>query len=148
MGLAEYKKKRKFKKTSEPRGRLSKKDKNRFVVHDHFAQKAGHHHDLRLQEKGVLKSWAVPKGVPQKKGLKRLALQTEDHPVEYFDFQGKIPKGQYGAGKVEIFDKGKYEMLQEKKDRLSFSLKGKKLKGDYHLIKTKRKNQWLIFKSK
>jgi DNA ligase D-like protein (predicted 3'-phosphoesterase) len=147
MSLEEYRKKRKFKKTSEPRGKISSKEKNRFVVHSHFAKKAGHHHDFRLETKGVLKSWAVPKRVPELKLVRRLAVATEDHPLEYISFQGKIPEGQYGAGLVKIFDKGTYDLLNKDKDRISFRLKGKKLKGIYHLIKTKRSKQWLIFKS-
>jgi DNA ligase D-like protein (predicted 3'-phosphoesterase) len=125
-----------------------KASKNRFVVHSHFAEKAGHHHDFRLEMKGVLKSWAVPKGISEKEGIKRLAIRTEDHPVDYIDFQGKIPKGLYGAGTVEIFDKGEYELKERKKDRIVFRLKGKKFKGYYCLVKIGKDKQWIIFKMK
>ncbi len=144
MALREYRKKRKFSKTSEPKGNFAKESQSRFVVQEHWA--SHHHFDLRLEMDGVLKSWAVPKGVPKKKGIKRLAVAVEDHPVDYINFEGKIPKGQYGAGVVEIFDRGTYELKEKKKDKLSFKLKGKKLKGEYHMVKIDD-SQWLIFKS-
>lgn len=147
MGLKEYRQKRKFVKTPEPKGKILKRKQNRFVVQEHWA--THHHFDFRLEMEGVLKSWAVPKGLPEKKGIKRLAIQVEDHPIDYINFQGKIPKGLYGAGKVKIYDKGTYELINKTKDRISFKLKGKKLKGDYHLIKTKiAKNQWLLIRTK
>jgi len=145
MSLEEYRRKRKFNKTPEPKGKIGKVSKNRFVVQEHHARHL--HWDFRLEMEGVLKSWAVPKGVPEKIGIKRLAIQTEDHPVDYINFEGKIPEGLYGAGTVKIFDKGKYELIEKTKNRITFELKGKKLKGEYNLIKFKgRKNQWLLFK--
>lgn len=148
MTLKEYWQKRKFEKTPEPKGKILKTKKNRFVVHDHFAERARHHHDLRLEMERVLKSWAVPKGVPEKIGKKVLAIQTEDHPIDYIDFKGEIPKGLYGAGIVKIFDKGKYELIEKTENRIIFELKGEKLKGNYSLIKFKKPNQWLLFKTK
>jgi DNA ligase D-like protein (predicted 3'-phosphoesterase) len=98
---------------------------------------------------GVLKSWAVPKLVPEEKGIKRLAVQVEDHPIDYIDFKGIIPKGEYGAGEVKIFDKGNYKLIEKDENKIVFKLKGKKLKGIYTLLKLKgKKNQWLIFKTK
>ena len=145
MTLKAYRKKRQFTKTPEPKGRLAKSGKDRFVVQEHWA--SHHHFDFRLELEGVLKSWAVPKGLPEKKGIKRLAVQVEDHPLDYINFQGQIPKGLYGAGKVKIYDKGRYELIEKNKSRISFNLKGKKLKGRYYLIRTKLgKNQWLLIK--
>ena len=149
MTLKKYQQKRKFEKTLEPRGRIEKSRKNRFVIHDHFAKKAGHHHDLRLEMEGVLKSWAVPKGVPKKIDIKRLAISVEDHPISYINFFGIIPQGCYGAGRVKVFDKGKYELIERSKNKILFNLKGKKIKGNYCLINLKgRKDQWLLLKTK
>ena len=156
MTLKKYQVKRKFDKTPEPQGKIVKNGKNRFVVQEHWA--SHHHFDFRLEmpssakategkEGYVLKSWAVPKGLPEKKGIKRLAVQVEDHPVDYINFEGEIPKGLYGAGKVKIYDKGKYKLIDKTKDKISFTLEGKKFKGKYHLIKTKLgKNQWLLIR--
>jgi len=160
MPLEKYHKKRKFGKTSEPQGSIrSAKGKNRFVVQEHHASHL--HYDFRLElpeewESGsvVLKSWAVPKGVPVKSDIKHLAIQTEDHPVEYIDFKGIIPEGNYGAGKVKIWDSGRFRKLKVESEKskvkiLEFELIGKKLKGDYVMIKTRyglNKNSWLIFK--
>jgi len=146
MPLEKYWKKRKFDKTPEPKGKILKTSKNRFVVHDHCALKAGHHHDFRLEMEGVLKSWAVPKGVPEKKGKCVLAIFTEDHPVSYFNFEGEIPEGCYGAGVVKIFDKGTYKLIEKTENKIVFELKGKKLRGRYTLLKFKKPNQWLLFK--
>jgi DNA ligase D-like protein (predicted 3'-phosphoesterase) len=148
MPLKEYWEKRKFEKTPEPKGKILKIEKNRFVVHDHYAEKAGHHHDFRLEMEGVLKSWAIPKLIPEKVGIKRLAVRVEDHPIEYYSFSGTIPKGLYGAGIVKIFDKGNYELIEKNENRIVFKLRGKKLKGEYTLLKFKTPNQWLIFKTK
>ncbi len=146
MSLKEYWEKRKFKKTSEPKGKIFKVSKNRFVIQEHWA--TSHHFDLRLEIKGVLMSWAVPKGVPRKKGIKRLAIRTEDHPLEYINFEGEIPEGNYGAGIVKIFDKGKYKLIKKTKESIVFKLGGKKLKGNYSLIKMKNsEKQWLLFKT-
>jgi len=147
MALKKYQAKRKFTETPEPRGKVAETGKNRFVIQEHWA--SHHHFDFRLEMKGVLKSWAIPKGVPEKKGVKRLAVQVEDHPVDYINFEGKIPEGLYGAGRVKIYEKGKYELIDKTKDKISFILRGKKLKGEYHLIKTKLgKNQWLLIRTK
>lgn len=116
---------------------------SRFVVHKHQATHL--HYDFRLELDGVLKSWAVPKGPPTEAGIRRLAVEVEDHPLSYIDFEGIIPEGFYGAGKVEIWDKGKYELLERKPAQLTFTLQGNKLKGDYVLIQLKGKN-WLLFK--
>ena len=121
-----------------------KTSKNRFVVQEHWA--SHHHFDFRLEMDGVLKSWAVPKGVPEKKGKRVLAIQTEDHPVSYLNFEGEIPEGCYGAGIVKIFDKGRYELIERTENKIVFELKGKKLKGKYILLKFKKPNQWLLFK--
>jgi len=141
-----YHQKREFQKTPEPKGKVLKVSKNRFVVHDHWALRAGHHHDFRLEMEGVLKSWAVPKGVPEKKGKRVLALETEPHPVSYLNFQGKIPPGCYGAGVVKVFDKGTYKLIEKTKNKIVFELIGEKLSGIYCLIRLKGKNQWLLFK--
>src|SRR3977135_4464344 len=106
MALAEYARKRDFKKTAEPKAALGNKIGNRFVIQKHAASHL--HYDFRLEINGVLKSWAVPKGVPFAKGEKRLAVQVEDHPVSYINFEGTIPKGQYGGGTVMVWDKGTF----------------------------------------
>lgn len=145
MTLEEYWRKRNFQKTPEPKGKVYSKSENRFVIQEHWA--SHHHFDFRLEMEGVLKSWAVPKGLPEREGIKNLAIQTEDHPVSYIDFEGEIPKGCYGAGIVKIYDKGKYDLLEKRKDRILFNLKGKKIKGRYLLLRMKRgKNLWLIMK--
>lgn len=152
--LKKYLKKRKFDKTPEPKpGKIKKRlDKKRiFVIQKHAARNL--HYDLRLEIGGVLKSWAVPKGIPEKSGIKNLVIQTEDHPLKYAEFKGRIPKGEYGAGTVKIWDKGQFELLKGavEKRYLQFKLAGDKLKGVYNLIKFKRedkKNMWLIFKAK
>ena len=150
MVLEKYQAKRRFKKTPEPQGRGLKVSKNRFVVQKHSATHLHYDFRLELPEKFkaggvVLKSWAVPKGIPPKAGLKHLAVLVEDHPVNYLNFSGIIPKGHYGAGKVEIWDKGKFKLLALTSKSLKFELKGKKLKGGYVLFNFKGKN-WLIFK--
>ena len=119
---------------------------SKFVIHKHFASHL--HWDLRLEMGGVLKSWAVPKEPSTKKGIKRLAIQVEDHSLNYADFEGEIPEGNYGAGKVEIWDNGTYKLEEIKKDKIVFDLHGKKLKGKYVLVKInygKNKNSWLFF---
>ncbi len=145
--LDEYAKKRDFNKTPEPTG--SKKDdmsSRIFVVQEHDASHL--HHDLRLEKDGVLKSWAVPKGIPEKQGLKRLAIQTEDHPLEYGKFHGTIPKGQYGAGTVKIWDNGRLAIRKWEEGKIEFSLQGKRLEGDYVLVRFKRggEKNWLLMK--
>ena len=157
MALDDYKNKRKFDKTPEPKAALGKEDLNRFVIQRHQARRL--HYDLRLEMEGVLKSWAVPKGPSLNPKDKRLAIMTEDHPVKYLDFHGTIPKGNYGAGVMDIWDSGTYEVLkseqgnnpiaQLKKGDLKIEFHGKKLKGAFALVHTQRgeeKNQWLLIK--
>ena len=148
MPLSEYEKLRDFAKSPEPRGSGKQSAGNIFVVHEHDAMHL--HYDLRLEMGGVLRSWAVPKEPPEKEGIKRLAIQTEDHPLEYADFEGIIPEGMYGAGTVRIWDKGEFILESEKDNELLFELKGRKLTGRYALIKTrfKGKDSWLFFKRK
>ena len=120
--------------------------KMRFVIQKHHATRL--HYDFRLEMDGVLKSWAVPKGVPETQGIKRLAVEVEDHQLDYIDFEGEIEEGSYGAGKVEIWDNGTYILEEDVKGKkIVFALQGKKLKGNYALIHTKDKN-WIIFKRK
>ncbi len=162
MSITLYKKKRDFKKTTEPKGKTATDTKLSFVVQRH---KASHlHYDFRLEMNGVLKSWAVPKGPSMNPGDKRLAMMVEDHPYDYKDFEGIIPEGNYGAGIVEIWDKGSYsdiensgkniaekKLLKELKEGgLKFTLKGKKLKGEFALVKMKNTedNTWLLIKHK
>jgi DNA ligase D-like protein (predicted 3'-phosphoesterase) len=116
---------------------------NSFVVQEHHATRL--HWDFRLEMDGVLKSWAVPKGVPTELGVKRLAVQVDDHPLSYFDFEGRIPKGEYGAGTVKVWDKGLYVLTLRETRKLHILLKGRKLEGDYRLINFKDKN-WLIYR--
>lgn len=149
MTLKEYKKRRDFSKIPEPSGSVKKgKGKLIYVIQKHHAKRL--HYDLRLEIDGVLKSWALPKEPPTKEGVKRLAVQTEDHPMDYASFEGKIPEG-YGAGTVKIWDKGSYEMINHKDYKLIVKINGKKLKGDYVLLRIRlkeQKNNWLFFKKK
>ncbi len=110
-----------------------------FVIHEHFAK--NHHFDLRLEMDGVLKSWAVPKGLPDKKGDKRLAIEVEDHPIQYADFQGKIPEGQYGAGEVRIWDKGTYSIIEKQPGKILVHLKGGRVDADYAIIVFRKEDQ-------
>jgi DNA ligase D-like protein (predicted ligase)/DNA ligase D-like protein (predicted polymerase)/DNA ligase D-like protein (predicted 3'-phosphoesterase) len=139
--LETYAKKRDFQKTPEPSGVLKESVGNNFVVHRHHASRL--HYDLRLEQDGVLKSWAVPKGLPPYPGVKRLAVQTEDHPMEYLKFDGKIPKGQYGAGEMWIYALGKYQITKDKKDGFYFRLSSKEVNGEYRIHKMKEK-EWLL----
>jgi DNA ligase D-like protein (predicted 3'-phosphoesterase) len=148
MSLLQYKKKRNLKISKEPSDKIkiSKSPSKIFVIHEHHASHL--HWDLRLEYDGVLKSWAVPKIPPTEKNVKRLAIQVEDHPIEYAKFHGIIPEGNYGAGEVKIWDSGKYNLLEKNSKKIIFELHGKKLKGKYCLIKTNYENKksWLFFK--
>src|SRR3954463_4935685 len=157
MGLAEYKKKRDFKVTAEPSGKpLPKLVKGacRFVIQKHDASRL--HYDFRLEMDGVLKSWAVPKGLPWEKGEKHLAVEVEDHPVEYATFEGIIPQGQYGGGTVMVWDRGQYHVYGEdpvkalRDGRMHIVMDGEKARGEWSLIRTRMeagKPQWLLLKS-
>lgn len=152
MPLKKYVAKRSKEKTPEPFG-VVKKGKEVFVVQEHHAQNL--HWDFRLayKEDGgwVLKSWAVPKQPPLKHGIRRLAVQVEDHPYKYKDFEGTIPEGEYGAGTVKIWDKGKYKVKEWDSELVEVDLFGKKLQGRYALVKPKDKfgeKNWLFFKVK
>lgn len=139
--LEKYSKKRDFEKTPEPKANTVEGSGNGFVVHRHHASHL--HYDLRLEQEGVLKSWAVPRGLPPAPGVKRLAVQTEDHPMEYLKFDGKIPKGQYGGGDMWIYASGKYQITKEKKDGFYFRLNSKEVTGEYRIYKIKEK-EWLL----
>jgi bifunctional non-homologous end joining protein LigD len=162
MSLTRYKQKRSFDKTPEPTGGKPTAENLYFVVQKHHASHL--HYDFRLEMEGVLKSWAVPKGPSMNPSDKRLAMMVEDHPWDYRNFEGIIPEG-YGAGTVIVWDAGQYEPLEKKKTKkeneksllhhlyqgaISFVLKGKKLKGEFSLIKTKERgeNAWLLIKKK
>jgi bifunctional non-homologous end joining protein LigD len=155
MGLAAYRKKRNFEATQEPRGSAGPSGKEpRFVVQKHDARRL--HYDLRLELDGVLKSWAVTKGPSLVPGEKRLAVAVEDHPLEYGDFEGVIPKGEYGGGTVIVWDRGSWRPLHDPgkslaKGHLDFELAGEKLKGRWHLVRMARKprekhDNWLLIK--
>ena len=118
--------------------------KNVYVIQKHKSRNL--HYDLRLEINGVLKSWAVPKKPPLKKGVKRLAIQTEDHSIDYAGFEGVISEEPYGTESVEIWDKGTYEIYENKKDKILVHINGKKLVGRYCLIRLKDKKNWLFFK--
>ncbi len=122
---------------------------SRFVVHEHHSTHL--HYDFRLEINRVLRSWAIPKGPSMSSSEKRLAIQVEDHPIEYIDFEGIIPQGQYGAGTVVIWDSGSFTIIDEQNNRLSFSLNGRKLKGNFTLVHLKDRgkgNEWLLIKQK
>ncbi|MBL7862690.1 MAG: non-homologous end-joining DNA ligase [Cyclobacteriaceae bacterium] len=139
--LESYEKKRDFRKTPEPEARILEGSGTSFVVHRHHASHL--HYDLRLEQDGVLKSWAVPRGLPPHPGVKRLAVQTEDHPMKYLTFDGEIPKGQYGAGEMWIYALGKYQITKEKKDGFYFRLSSREVSGEYRIYKIKAK-EWLL----
>jgi len=153
MALEEYNTRRDFSKTNEPAGTLKKPGKEPiFVVQKHNASHL--HYDLRLEIDGVLKSWAVPKEPPAEEGVKRLAVETEDHPLEYGSFEGVISEGEYGAGTVEIWDKGVFTPEKISEKEILFQLSGKKLSGNYVLVKLKPtprfpgEKNWLFFRKK
>jgi bifunctional non-homologous end joining protein LigD len=146
--LADYERKRSFDKTPEPRGRKGSKPKptaktpaNRFVIQEHHARRI--HWDLRLERDGVLASWALPRGVPPEPKDNRLAVRTEDHPLEYLDFHGEIPKGSYGAGTMEIWDRGTYSTEEWNDKKVTVDLHGERVRGRYALFATKAPN-WMI----
>lgn len=146
QSLEEYHRKRNFSKTVEPVGGYGKGSGNGFVIQEHDASRL--HWDLRLERNGVLVSWALPKGIPEEIGEKRLAIRTEDHPIQYLDFEGIIPHGEYGAGEVRIWDKGFYVPVRWQESKIEFILAGKRLKNRYELIRLEKdgKDNWLIFK--
>jgi DNA ligase D-like protein (predicted ligase)/DNA ligase D-like protein (predicted 3'-phosphoesterase) len=147
-GLEEYRSKRDFSVTAEPVGGGEKVGGKIFVVQEHHSRRL--HYDLRLEKDGVLKSWAVPKGIPADPNEKRLAVATEDHPLGYAAFEGVIPKGQYGAGTVKIWDKGVYEAKVWDEKMIEFTVQGEKLKGRYVLVRLKKAGEksWLLLKGK
>jgi bifunctional non-homologous end joining protein LigD len=159
MGLATYRKKRNFGLTAEPKGGVKPLPKavrgaSRFMIQKHDASRL--HYDFRLEMDGILKSWAVPKGLPWGKGEKHLAVEVEDHPIEYADFEGIIPAGQYGGGTVMVWDRGRYYVYGEKpleawkEGKMHLVLDGKKAKGEWTLVRIRSneaKNQWLLLKS-
>jgi bifunctional non-homologous end joining protein LigD len=154
--LKTYREKRNFHLTSEPQGGIFTPGSGIFVVQEHRSRSL--HYDLRLEVDGVLKSWAVPKGLSLDPRDKRLAIETEDHPVEYASFEGTIPEGQYGAGTVVVWDTGSYLNMTQKdgqetsmaqalhRGHAAFWLEGKKLKGGYAITRTKR--GWILVKMK
>src|SRR6478609_6932345 len=164
MGLKEYVKKRDFTKTAEPKAGKSKdKDKLMFVIQKHDASRL--HYDFRLEMEGVLKSWAVPKGPSTDPKTKRLAMMVEDHPMDYHQFEGIIPEGEYGGGTVIVWDEGTYEPIEEikgkkaqekhllkqlKEGSVKIKLHGEKLQGEFALVKTHGmgENGWLLIKHK
>lgn len=157
MALEQYNRKRRFDQTPEPKGKVFESEQHRFVVQKHRASRL--HYDFRLEMDGVLRSWAVPKGPSLDPGQKRLAMQVEDHPVSYFQFEGKIPEGNYGAGTVMVWDIGTWEPLGDAdemlaKGDLKFRLCGKKLNGEFVLAKMRSRRpgskgtEWLLIKKK
>ena len=154
--LASYRRKRRFSQTSEPAGSAARRQPKRliFVVQKHRASHL--HYDFRLEADGVLKSWAIPKGPSLDPRQKRLAVRVEDHPYEYKNFEGTIPKGNYSAGEVIVWDRGTYRSADGdgeeavlkglRKGALSIELRGKKLKGAFALVQLKPPRQWLLIK--
>ncbi len=139
--LKAYQAKRDFSKTPEPAPSIVETDGDAFVIHRHHASRL--HYDLRLEKDGTLLSWAIPKGLPHKPGIKRLAVQTEPHPVEYLQFDGEIPKDQYGGGMMWIYARGKYEITKQKKDGFYFHLSSPQMDGEYRMHNTREK-EWLL----
>lgn len=139
--LARYADKRSFPKTPEPAPANAAGSGRAFVVHRHHASRL--HYDLRLEHEGVLRSWAVPKGLPPRPGIKRLAVNVEDHPLEYLAFEGKIPKGEYGGGHMWVFAQGRYEITKEKKDGFYFRLQSPEVNAEYRMHRTRGKD-WLL----
>src|SRR5687767_7610923 len=141
--LSEYRAKRDFGATPEPAParRRARSDQPRFVVQEHHARSM--HWDLRLEHDGALASWAVPKGIPPDPARNGLAVRTEDHPLEYLDFEGDIPEGEYGAGRMRIWDRGTYELHKWRDDEVMVTLHGDRVQGRYVLFPTKGRN-WMI----
>ena len=160
VALEQYNRKRRFDSTPEPKGKVARGKTHRFVVQKHRASHL--HYDFRLEVEGVLKSWAVPKGPSLDPADKRLAMQVEDHPVSYFDFEGIIPEGNYGAGTVMVWDVGTWEPMDNERNEhemlakgdLKFFLRGKKLKGEFVLAKMRSRRpgskgtEWLLIKKR
>ncbi|TMC64886.1 MAG: hypothetical protein E6J16_05850 [Chloroflexota bacterium] len=150
--LAEYQRKRDFSKTPEPKGSPEPQGQNRFVVQKHWATRL--HYDFRLEMDGVLVSWAIPKGPTLNPAEKRLAAHVEDHPVSYYDFEGTIPKGEYGGGTVMIWDWGTFELEEStpaesrRRGEVKFRLKGVRLCGRYAVVRTRSEKDWLLIKKK
>ena len=145
LSLKKYWTRRDFSKTPEPRGKVKEEKGNLFVIQEHHASNL--HWDLRLERDGVLKSWAVPKGVPEKRGIRRLAIQTEDHPVEYAGFWGIIPEGEYGGGVVTTWDEGRYSKEKWLEGEIIIRLCGKRVSGGYCMIGLKgQTGNWLLFR--
>src|SRR3982751_4947164 len=142
--LGDYERKRDFEKTAEPppKRRRKKKGAPRFVVQEHSARRL--HWDLRLEHDGVAASWAVPNGIPSDPSENRKAVHTEDHPLEYLDFEGEIPAGQYGAGTMKIWDRGTYECEKWEDEKIVFSFDGERLQGRYALFQAGKGSDWMI----
>src|SRR5215472_9683491 len=146
--LRSYKAKRDFQETPEPAGEQAAaalEDKLSFVVQQHHARRL--HWDLRLEREGVLVSWALPRGVPDDPAVNHLAVHTEDHPLEYGSFEGEIPRGEYGAGQVTIWDSGRYETLKWAKDEVKVRLYGQRVTGGYTLFRT-GEEQWRMHRER
>lgn len=146
--LADYTAKRNLSKTPEPAAEVKSETGNRYVIQEHHASHI--HWDLRLEREGVLKSWAVPKQPSEKPGERRLAVQVEDHPIDYANFEGTIPDGEYGAGTVKIWDKGTYISEVWNQDKIQITINGERLHGSYELVRFKKagENDWLLFKKR
>jgi len=150
MSLERYHKKRNFLKTPEPEGTMEEDEERRiYVIQEHHASHL--HWDLRIEMNGVLRSWAVPKQPPEKVGLRRLAVEVEDHPISYASFEGTIPSGEYGAGVVKIWDQGTYDPLKVTENKIVVNIHGERLRGQYCLLRTRlsgKAKNWLLFKMK
>ena len=145
MNVKKHESKESF-KASEPKDERGENEDGIYVIQKHAATHL--HYDLRLEMDGVLKSWAIPKEPPVESGVRRLAVQVEDHPLAYATFEGTISEGEYGAGTVEIWDKGTYNILDRKEGKLILEINGKKINGSYVLVRFKDKKNWLFFKKK
>ena len=146
MNLKDDVEKQDFNRTAKPQSESHRAQCNIYVIHRHDASHL--HYDLRLEMDGALKSWAIPKEPPLEPGAKRLAVQVEDHPLEYATFEGTIPEGEYGAGTVEIWDKGTYRLVDKKEGKVVVDIDGERLRGVYVLVRLKNPKNWLFFKKK